>query len=381
MKASSRPIPLRATRRHLLYGSLSDVLAAGLMPALAEWEDDLRDLAEREGRYDQQIAAVLADPEYAAFEFMTLKRQKETDTMPMIKKKPQPKPAVQLPAKLVLPTGRSKPVDNPWNYAYLMTGEKKIGKTAFSIEGCEELVLQFDKPQLAYAIREIVIKSWSQFKDALRLLEEKAKDGAEAFPYQRIVVDGAGEWYQMCQQATCKKFGVEHPSEEGYARAWHHLRDEFTDAVNRLLRLQRDVGCGMIFISHAEWKEKNTRDGGKIERLVPNLPPRAEEILNGKCDAWFAWDYAGKDRILVVQGDEITGAGHRIDGHFLTPDGRRVREIYMGESPKEALNNFMRAFNNAQEYETVKELRKKAAEPAKGVPAQGGARRVVRRAK
>lgn len=379
MKVLSRPIPLRMHRRHLLYGNLSDVLAAGLMPALAEWEDDLRDLAET-GDRNQMIAAVLADPEYAAFEFTRLKNQKETDTMPTIKKNQKQTTTFTAPTKLTLPTGRSEPVDNPWNYAYLITGEKKIGKTAFSIEGCEELVLQFDKPQLAYAIREIVIKSWSQFKDVLRLLEEKAKDGEAKFPYQRIVVDGAGEWYQMCQQATCKKFGVEHPSEEGYARAWHYLRDEFTDSVNRLLRLQREVGCGMIFIAHAEWKEKNTRDGGKIERLVPNLPPRAEEILNGKCDAWFAWDYAGKDRIMVVQGDEITGAGHRIDGHFLTADGRRVREIYMGESPKEALNNFMRAFNNAQEYETVKEFRKKTAEPAKG-STQESARRVVRKSK
>lgn len=309
----------------------------------------------------------------AAHEFMKLK---EECRMAIITKKSD---------KMVLPTGRSKPSADPWSYAYLMTGEKKIGKTKFAIEGCEEMVFQFDKPQLAYEIREVVIKSWKQFKQGLEALEDKAAEDPGEFPYQRIVIDGAGEWYQMCQQWVCQKFGVEHPSEEGYARAWHKLRDEFTDSVNRLLRLQRNVGCGIIFIAHSEWKEKNTRDGEKIERLVPNLPPRAEEILNGKCDAWFTWDYSGDRRIMVVQGDEVTGAGHRIDGHFLTRDGRRVREIDMGNSSEEALANFMRAFNNEATHATIKEARQAAkgapvaAKPSGGEGGAKATRRVVKR--
>lgn len=269
--------------------------------------------------------------------------------------------------KSALPTERSEPVADQWAYAYLMTGEKKIGKTTFAIEGAEELVLQFDKPQIAYSLREVMIRDWAEFKSALAGLEAAAEAGK--LPYNRVVIDGAGEWYQMCQKATCRKFGVDHPSEEGYARAWHWLRDEFTDAVNRLLRLQRSAGCGMIFIAHSEWKEKTTRGGVKVERLVPNLPPRCEEILNGKCDAWFTWDYSGDDRIMVVLGDEVTGAGHRIDGHFMTPDGRRVREIHMGGSSAEALRNFTAAFENRQPWATIKEMREKADKPgASGAP-------------
>lgn len=316
---------------------------------------------------------MLSDPDFAAHEYLQQRRELQD-----MKIKARPKGL----ATMQLPTERSTPVDDPWNYAYLITGEKKIGKTKFAIEGAEELVLQFDKPQLAYSLREVVIKSWGQFKDALRQLENLAESGK--FPYTRIIVDGAGEWYQMCQTATCKKFGVEHPSEEGYARAWHWLRDDFTDSVNRLLRLQKSVGCGMMFIAHSEWKEKNTRDGAKVERLVPNLPPRAEEILNGKCDAWFTWDYVGDKRIMVVVGDEVTGAGHRIDGHFLTPGGERIREIYMGESSEEALKNFLAAFNNEQDYTTFKQLRtrersrdKSDSDSEKGRKAG----RVVRRAK
>lgn len=257
--------------------------------------------------------------------------------------------------RLKLPTARSTPVDDPWQYAYLISGEKKIGKTTFSIEGAEELVLQFDKPQLAYAIREVVIESWKHFARVLKEIERMVAAGD--FPYNRIVIDGAGEWYQMCQIWTCEKFQVEHPSEVGYARAWHWMRDNFTDAVNRILRLQDKAQCGVIFIAHSEWKEKQTRSGTKVDKLVPNLPGRCEEIINGKVDGWFAYDYSGEDRILVVQGDESTGAGHRMDGHFVTKDGRPVREILMGNSASEALEAFLRAFNNEQEHATIKEAR------------------------
>jgi len=358
-------------RKHVLWGAIDDVTRAGLNGALHDWVGEIELESERDSAFD--LRAVLNDPQYAAHEYLELNRRKDLGMAVKLKSRADKDGGAEgggersEPALRTLPRERSSPVTNPWNYAYLITGEKKIGKTAWSIEGCEELVLQFDKPQLAYEIRETLVKSWKQFKGHLVELEGMVLSG-ESFPYQRIIVDGAGEWYQMCQQNTCRKFGVDHPSEEGYARAWHHLRDEFTDAVNRLLRLQRDAECGLVFISHAEWKEKNTRAGGKIERLVPNLPPRAEEILNGKCDAWFAWDYSGEDRIMVVQGDEITGAGHRIDGRFMTPDGRRVREIYMGESPKEAMRNFLAAFNNEQEYENFKEYK----ESRGGAESKGG---------
>ena len=293
----------------------------------------------------------------------------------------------KLPAKSARPVGvsggsvitmeRRTPVADPWAYAYLITGEKKIGKTAFSIEGVEEYVMQCDKPQLAYDIREDIVTRWQQAVQIVNQLLEMATKGE--MPFQRVVVDGAGELYAMCQTAACAHFGVEHPSEVGYARCWHKIRDDFTALVNKLLRLQRVANCGLVFIAHAEWKEKVTRDRQKIERFVPNLPAKCEEILNGKCDAWFTWDYVGKRRVMLIQGDELVAAGHRIDGHFLTPDGRRVREIYMGRSPAEAREAFEAAFRNEQTYTSIKELDGEA-EPAKAERKGGEARpRLVRR--
>ena len=257
------------------------------------------------------------------------------------------------PSAFVLPTERRTPVSDPWAYAYLLTGEMKIGKTSFAIEGCEELVFQFDKPQISYSIREVIIEQWGDWKKALAALEERAKSGD--FPYTRLVFDGVLEWYSMCQLSTCKHFAIEHPSEEGYARAWHHLRDEFTDTINRILRLQVSANCGVVFIAHAEWKESPIRGGEKIEKLVPNLAGTCNEIVTGKVDGWFCYDYDGEDRILIVRGNQAISAGHKIDGRFVTPDGRSINEIYAGTSPIDAMNNFVAAFHNEWEWATFDE--------------------------
>lgn len=254
-----------------------------------------------------------------------------------------------------LPLERSEPESDLWKYAYLISGYKKIGKTSFAIEGADEFVIQFDKPQISYALRETCPADWKAFEKVLKALELAAKN--YEFPYNRVIIDGVGEWFSMCQAEACKKFGVEHPADAPYGKAWHELRDMFNDAVNRLMRLQVTAECGLMFIAHAEWKEVTTRDSGKIERLTPIMPARCEDIVGGKVDGWFMYDYVGDSRVLVIQGDETIAAGHRIDGRFLTKDGRRVREIPMGGSAKEALENFKKAFDNELEYATYKEAR------------------------
>ena len=268
------------------------------------------------------------------------------------------------PKSFALPTGRRTPVSAPWRYAYLITGEKKIGKTSFAINGCEEMVLQFDKPQLAYHIREKVIESWGDSMKAIAALEDLAKGGN--FPYTRLVFDGVSEWYSMAQASTCKHFGIDHPSDEGFARAWHWLRDIFTDAINRVLRLQQSGPCGVVFIAHAEWKEVPIRSPWnepkgatipKIDKLVPNLSNRCEEIVGGKVDGWFCYDYDEEDRVLIVRGDQGVSAGHRIDGRFETPDGRPIREVFAGTSATETMENFIAAFRNEWKFATMDEYR------------------------
>jgi len=260
----------------------------------------------------------------------------------------------KLVEKFVLPTVRTKPSIDPWQFAYLLLGEKKIGKTAFAIQGCEEYVLQFDKPQIGKEIRETVITDWKQFLHILKAIEEAAK--TNDLIYQRIIIDGVAEWYNMCDKYICEKLGVQDLADAEWSAGWRGIKREFTNSVNRLLRLQITAECGLIFIAHTQWKEKPARRGSKekIPYLTGSLSPACEEIINGKVDANFLYDKTGDDRILTIRGTEEVDAGHRIDSQFFTPGREEIREIYMGTSPKESLTNFLAAFNNEQTYKTYK---------------------------
>jgi len=250
---------------------------------------------------------------------------------------------VELPLE---PTEVSNDLDD---FRMLMHGEKKIGKTTLAAQQEGVFVLEFDPERRGLRMLQRHINSWPMAMAYLKALEEAAKKGK--LPYVRVVIDGVDRWYRMCQAWVCTKLAISHPSEESWGKAWDLLRTTFTNAVDRFMALP----CGVWFICHSNWKEVETRSG-KIEKLIPTMPATAEEIVNSKVDAWFAYDYVNERRVLIVVGDDRTGAGHSIEGHFLTPAGDRVREIDMGTSPAEAWKNFLAAFHNQQTYTRIEDL-------------------------
>lgn len=270
----------------------------------------------------------------------------------------RPKPRVP-EAVMELPMEMEEAGGDLDDFAVLIHGEKKIGKTSLSLQTDDPdkkvLCLQFDPPQIAYRRMEIVCPSMNTFMRALKALEQKAADGE--FPYARIVVDRADTWFKYAEKLACQNLAIEHPSEETWGKGWAEVRKIFTEAVDRILRLP----CGKWFLCHSDWKEVETRTEKKIQRLLPNLSGTADEILNGKVDAWFAYTYDEKKRVLVLQGDERTGAGHRINGHFLQKDGSPLESISMGNSEQEGYSNLVAAFNNQYRGESEPRVKPTAA--------------------
>jgi hypothetical protein len=248
-----------------------------------------------------------------------------------------------------LPTKPDEPVHDINAYSFLFHGEKKIGKTTLLMEEPGTLLLTFDPKQKSLGIMQRYCPNWATFEEYLKLLESSRA----SYPYKRVVIDGIDIWYRSCQQKICKDLGISHPSEEGFGKAWDRLKETFATAVDRLLALPG--GCW--FISHSDWREIKTRDGSKITKLVPLVKAGGEEILVGRVDGWFAYVYDGPERWLIIRGDESTGAGHRIRGHFETPDGRQVVEIPMGNNETEAWANLQAAFDNQQPFATSQEWR------------------------
>lgn len=254
------------------------------------------------------------------------------------------------PDDVTLPTEYAEPVNDINEFSFLVHGEKKIGKTTLANCGGRTLFIQFDPMQKAYRRLEIRCRTWRTFLGIMKQLERALKRAN--FPYDRVCIDGADMWFRACQRFVCEKLVIDHPGDEGWGRGWDTLRTEFTSGVDRMLDLLSR--CSVWFLCHSSWKEVDLREGGTGNRLLPRLTGIAEEVLNGKVDAWFAMDYAKKGkRIMVIQGDAMTGAGHRIscpdDGHphFCKHDRvTPLRRIPMGTSPQEGYANLIAAFNN-----------------------------------
>lgn len=269
------------------------------------------------------------------------------------KKKKKTKKYIKVQA-VRLPLIETEPEQSFEKYSVLIHGEKKIGKTDLSLQGGRTLLLQCDPPQLAYRRLEILCKDWGTLRKAIKALASLPEKN---FPYDRVCIDGIGTAFDRCQTYICQKLGIDHPSDGEWGQGWNELKKQFTSVVDAFLALP----CGRWFLSHSEWKEKDTRRNIKVTHLQPMMTQSCAAIVNGKVDQTMAYDYEGTKRVLIVRGDESISAGGRIDQpnkgypHFRTPAGKRIKWVYMADSAEQGYMNLLSAFDNKQEK--VKPLR------------------------
>lgn len=247
--------------------------------------------------------------------------------------------------KFRFPTERSEPSSDIWDYTWLIFGDKKVGKTSLT-QFFGKVVHFFTEPGgKALRVYPVVIDSWKTFKTAVKALR---KDKI----FNVVVVDIVDPLYPMVEDFTCEKLAIHDLSEEDWGKGWRENRKEFERVFGELL----NCGKGVVFISHAQEQEIETRDGDKYDRMMPTMHKRMRELVEGSVDIWAYYTYDKTRRVLQILGDDHVSAGHRLEGRFLTPDGRPIRRIDMGRSPKEAYKNVVAAFNNQFEPPKARDI-------------------------
>ena len=234
--------------------------------------------------------------------------------------------------ELVLPHELSKPYTSISDYGILLYGREKIGKTTFAAQFPDALFLMFEPGGKALSLYKIDINSWSDFLQTMNLLKKEKR-------FKTIIIDTVDICYKMCFDYVCKKLGVDHPSEEGWSKAWNMIKDEFQKQISILLKLNR----GVLFISHATEKEIKKRYGESEHRIIPTMSKQARDVLEPMIDIWMYCEYGEQERQFIIRGDQLVSAGHRLQNNFVNID-----KISMGNSSKESYNNFIDAFNNIE---------------------------------
>ncbi len=243
--------------------------------------------------------------------------------------------------KFRLPSERSEPSEDLGDYTWLVFGDKKIGKTTLTALFGEVVHLFTEPGGKALRVYPVVIDTWKKFKKAVRALQHDKK-------FDTVVIDIVDKLYPMVEDFTCEKLVIEDLSDEEWGKGWRKNRQEFERTFDALL----NCGKGIVFISHAMEQQVETRDGTTYDRMMPTMHKKMRELVEGSVDIWAYYTYDKKRRVLQILGDEHVSAGHRLEGRFLTPDGRPIRRIDMGSSAKEGYRNVVAAFNN--KYEPTK---------------------------
>jgi hypothetical protein len=182
----------------------------------------------------------------------------------------------------------------------VLFGRPKIGKSALAAMFPDVVFLATEPGQKFLRARvlrvdgEPLIKSWEQFKLALRALE-KAKD------VRTIAVDTIDALYQMCFDYVCESLNIDHPGDLGHGKAWNRLKLEWNEHITKLVQL----GKGVIFISHANERAYVTHTE-ETTKTSPSIPKTGYEAVSAVSDYIFFYDYT------VVK--------------IKTPDGRKKRK-------------------------------------------------------
>jgi len=265
-----------------------------------------------------------------------VKKAKGGFTMKKKKRKEDDEEAPAAPvAKFSLPKDRSEPDSDIGGYTWLIFGEKKIGKTSLTAQMGMVLHAFTEPGGKALRLYPVVVDSWRTFRKMLRKLKNDTK-------FDTVVIDIADKLYPMCDDYVCEKLVITDLSQEDWGKGWREMRKEFEREIGELLNL----GKGVVFISHAMEQEIETRDGAKYNRIVPTMHRRMRDLIEGSVDIWAYYTYDRHRRVLQILGDDHVSAGHRLEGRFLTPDGKPLRRIDMGSSAKQAYKNIVDAFNN-----------------------------------
>jgi len=242
-----------------------------------------------------------------------------------------------------LPEEPSQPVTDPGQCTILIYGEKKIGKTSLASRFPDAVFIMFEpggKGLRIYRIPEDdagCIASWREFKGYLKTLLASKR-------FRTVIIDTVDFAYDRCLEHVCQQKGVEHPNEGNFGDVWKAIEAEFSKTFNSIIA----SGRGLIFISHAEDREFQTRAGSKYNKLVPSMQKAPRKFTAGIADIIGYYGYYGEDRFLTLHGSEDLEAGHRLRDRFRTMKGERIHSIPMGKDEDEAYANFLTAWNNKQ---------------------------------
>lgn len=170
----------------------------------------------------------------------------------------------------MLPKEKSKRISDLSKQVILLYGRAKIGKSSLCAEFEKPLFLATE-PGLAHLeVFKVNVNSWKKFLEACKDVAEGKHD------FKTIIIDTVDNLVTYCQEWVCMEHGVNHVADLPHGKGWHFTTTE----LNRALMKLASLPYGLIFVSHSELVEVETKTrkyhrytisiGGKNRNIVLN---------------------------------------------------------------------------------------------------------------
>lgn len=244
---------------------------------------------------------------------------------------------------MTLPTQKTTPSANLYDYAILLYGETKVGKSTLLSGIDDNLFLNTSGALGGLECYNVPIPSWTDF---LYIGAEIIKGDHR---FKVITIDTIDRLHKMCQDYMMDKLGIKHPSEMEWGKGWELVKIEFMRPIMKLVLSK----YGIVFISWAKSAEIKTRTQ-KINKWIPTMSDSLYNIISPLSDIILFYDIVeGKDgteqRILRTDAAETWVAGDRTGRLAAYGDieldplpannWTKVQKIFNGEIKREGLNN------------------------------------------
>lgn len=150
----------------------------------------------------------------------------------------------------------------------LIYGAPKIGKTTLLSGFPNVLLLATEKRYKHLKVYPIDIKSWEDFKQAVKLILKGKHE------FKTIGIDTADILFKLCRQYVCDELNIDHESEETWGKGYDAIQTEFERELNKLFL----TDYGIIITAHTREVEVTNR-AGRFNKIVASLPNQARKII------------------------------------------------------------------------------------------------------
>lgn len=151
----------------------------------------------------------------------------------------------------------------------LIYGTNDVGKTYQAMKCERPLLLMTESGGNGIKGYKLPIDSWVDFVEVVNSLSNKSTYQEMTKKFFTIVIDTAENLVELCEQSTCKMYGVKDLGEiEGKSNGYKITRSQFSKQINNLT----SKGYFVIFIAHEELDEDHIDE--ITGEIVPFYQPK-----------------------------------------------------------------------------------------------------------